>query len=291
MLRTVHIQARPGYAVGGLTVRSGLNINGLCVTFMKIDGNALDPNQSYVSDWVGDRTGGGEASVDGNGAPVIGVVGSQDDEKATALGLIYATAPAAAFDPPAPARPAAPAPMPPPPRATERPPQRVADEPPQAAPPPPEVRPEPAATEPAVTTKKAVVPPASADWPLWAAVGIPVAVFAAVAAVIFLFVLVPFGRPARQNQGAPGRKSAARPATARAVSPSALCKAPADRRRPALAKEEIWELREEDFLTEAPPADEPLLDALPVEPRPKAGMVPAVASAPPASGDWPRLEL
>ena len=96
VLHTVHIQAKPGYAVGGLTLRSGLDINGLSLTYMKIDGQALDPLQSYTSDWVGDRTGGGEASIDGNGAPVVGVFGSQDDEHASALGLIYASLPAAA---------------------------------------------------------------------------------------------------------------------------------------------------------------------------------------------------
>ena len=38
VVRTVRVQARPGYAVGGITVRSGLNINGLSLTFMKING-------------------------------------------------------------------------------------------------------------------------------------------------------------------------------------------------------------------------------------------------------------
>src|ERR1700722_2113203 len=61
VVETVHVRAKPGYAVGGVTLRSGLNINGLSVTFMRIQGRRLDPNQSYESKWVGDRTGGGEA--------------------------------------------------------------------------------------------------------------------------------------------------------------------------------------------------------------------------------------
>src|SRR4029077_10735016 len=63
VLRTVRVVARPGYAVGGVPVRSGLHITGLSLTFMRINGRALDPLQSYDSEWVGDRTGGGERSM------------------------------------------------------------------------------------------------------------------------------------------------------------------------------------------------------------------------------------
>ena len=84
VLHVVHVRARPGYAVGRLTLRSGLLINGLSVTFMRIKDGKLDPDQSYESDWVGDRTGGGEAAVGGDGSPVIGISGSQNDEHASA---------------------------------------------------------------------------------------------------------------------------------------------------------------------------------------------------------------
>ena len=46
VLRTVHLRASPGYAVGGVTLRSGLNINGLSVTFMRIHDRRLDTNHS-----------------------------------------------------------------------------------------------------------------------------------------------------------------------------------------------------------------------------------------------------
>src|SRR5215471_2150079 len=61
--RTVQLRAKPGYAVGSLRLRSGLLINGLSVTFMRIDGALLDTSRSYASEWVGDRTGGSETSV------------------------------------------------------------------------------------------------------------------------------------------------------------------------------------------------------------------------------------
>jgi hypothetical protein len=93
--KTVRILAKPGYAVGGLTLRSGLNINGLQLVFMRIDGDRLDPTQSYTSPWVGDRTGGGEAALTGNGAPVVGVFGSQDANHASSLGFYFVTQPPA----------------------------------------------------------------------------------------------------------------------------------------------------------------------------------------------------
>jgi hypothetical protein len=74
---TVRVRAQKGFAVGGLTIRSGLNINGLSVTFHRISGTSLDPRQAYTSEWVGDRTGGSEASLSSKGAPVVGVFGNQ----------------------------------------------------------------------------------------------------------------------------------------------------------------------------------------------------------------------
>ena len=119
VLHTVHVRARRGYAVGAVTLRSGLDINGLSVTFMRIKDGKLDPQQSYESEWVGDRTGGGEAAMGGDGAPVIGISGCQDEEHASALGLTYTNDPAPAVAPraavpPAVWPPAAPALQPPP---------------------------------------------------------------------------------------------------------------------------------------------------------------------------------
>jgi hypothetical protein len=93
---------------------------------MRIVGAALDPRQAYASEWVGDRTGGSESTVSGNGAPIIGVFGNEDTEHVMALGLIYLQRPGQ----PAPAA-AAPRNQPAPKAATRAP--QPAPDPPQAA--------------------------------------------------------------------------------------------------------------------------------------------------------------
>ena len=77
---TERLRARSDYAVGGITLRSGLFINGLSLTFMRIDGKILDPRRAYTSEWVGDRTGGSENSLSVGDGVVVGVYGSQDDD-------------------------------------------------------------------------------------------------------------------------------------------------------------------------------------------------------------------
>lgn len=130
----VELRAKRGYAVGGMTVRSGLNLHGLSLTYHRIAGAALDPTSAYTSKWVGNRSGGGDATVSSNGAPVVGVFGNLADDRLIALGLIHVkqetpaeplrpavgrqpAAPLAAdapAGPPAAARAAAPAPVVPP---------------------------------------------------------------------------------------------------------------------------------------------------------------------------------
>jgi hypothetical protein len=138
---TVRLRARPGYAVGSLTLRSGLNINGLSVTFMRINGTALDPRQSYESEWVADRTGGSESTVTSNGAPIVGVFGNEGPDHVMALGLIYMQRPGE----PAPA--AEPRPPQPAPKPAARTP-RQAPEPPQDAANPPLAQKPPALPNP-----------------------------------------------------------------------------------------------------------------------------------------------
>ncbi|HMF14272.1 MAG TPA: hypothetical protein VKE94_18275, partial [Gemmataceae bacterium] len=128
--QTVRLRARAGYAVGSITVRSGLNINGLCVTYMRVDGTLLDPDRSYTSEWVGDRTGGSEATVSGGGDPIVGIFGNEDAEHVMALGLIFVQR----LGQPAPA---AEAPrLQPAPKAAARAPQPAPDAPAAANPPP-----------------------------------------------------------------------------------------------------------------------------------------------------------
>ena len=55
--RVVTVQARPGYAIGAVAVKAGMLIDGLAVYFMRVDGNQLDTQDVYASEWVG-GTGG-----------------------------------------------------------------------------------------------------------------------------------------------------------------------------------------------------------------------------------------
>ena len=100
VVRTVSLRARPGHAVGGVRIRAGLKINGLSLTYMFIEGRKLNPSASYASEWVGDRTGGSEATVTGNGDPVVGICGSEDQEHIKSLGLLCILSPAGPAQPP-----------------------------------------------------------------------------------------------------------------------------------------------------------------------------------------------
>jgi serine/threonine-protein kinase len=89
-LREVTVEARQGYAVGGVTQTAQGGVGGLSLTFMAVKGAALDPSSSYVSDWVGGK-GGRRASVGGDGAPVVGVFGKRPVDAPgalVALGLV-----------------------------------------------------------------------------------------------------------------------------------------------------------------------------------------------------------
>jgi len=72
------LEARPGYAVGAVRVHGNALVRGFQVTFMKIKGPALDPADSYTSDWIG----GGNKEIgkllDGGGQPFGGLYGKSD---------------------------------------------------------------------------------------------------------------------------------------------------------------------------------------------------------------------
>lgn len=180
VLRTLRIQAPAGYAVGGMTVRSGLNINGLALTFLRIDGKSLDPKQARSSVWVGDRTGGSEKSVDGTGAPIVGIFGSQDDDHAMSLGLYFIVQPAevakTAVNTPATKPVAKPSKPPTEPVAVEPP-----AEPPQAA--------SGAASWAAEDSSEETSALAASLW-------LPLAIFGGVVVMVFGVLLVSFGRKA-----------------------------------------------------------------------------------------------
>jgi hypothetical protein len=67
--------AKPGYAVGALTVRTKRYVNAVQVTFMKLgpDGK-LDPKDKYTSDWFGaTEVKGKEVNLGGDGRAVVGL--------------------------------------------------------------------------------------------------------------------------------------------------------------------------------------------------------------------------
>lgn len=100
--QTVQVKAKPDYAVGAITLRTGLNVHGMYVTFMRIKGTALDPSDSYNSNWVGDSKTGQEKTLHGNGAPMVGVFGNKNEHQVLALGVYFANSSAAKEPAPAP---------------------------------------------------------------------------------------------------------------------------------------------------------------------------------------------
>jgi hypothetical protein len=81
--------AKPGYAVGLMTVKSGANADGLSLTFMRIKGDRLDPKDAYESEWIGDSRQGGRTVLGGEGRPVVGLHGSKNKENTTGIGLVF----------------------------------------------------------------------------------------------------------------------------------------------------------------------------------------------------------
>jgi hypothetical protein len=76
------IVARPGYAVGALTVRTGLVLNGIQVTFMRVDGEGkrLSEADRYDTDWYGASGGAGRTyTSSGNGKSIVGIQGRLQD--------------------------------------------------------------------------------------------------------------------------------------------------------------------------------------------------------------------
>ena len=84
------VVAKPGYAVGGVNVRSGLLVDAIQLVFMKYENGQLDPAESYVSAWLGDTRGGFPKSVSGQGKIVAGIHGATNQHKVNELGLVVA---------------------------------------------------------------------------------------------------------------------------------------------------------------------------------------------------------
>jgi hypothetical protein len=83
------VVAKANYAVGAIKTRTGLSLDGVVIIFMKINGDRLDPSDSYESPVLGDSQGGSPAFVSGNGSPVVGIHG-WSAKNVNSLGLILA---------------------------------------------------------------------------------------------------------------------------------------------------------------------------------------------------------
>lgn len=75
LTRVTVAKAKDGYAVGAVTVKAGLGLDGMSVTFMKIVDGKLDPKDAYESEWVGGKGGRAPVTLGGDGTPVVGIVG------------------------------------------------------------------------------------------------------------------------------------------------------------------------------------------------------------------------
>jgi hypothetical protein len=87
--RGVRLAARPGYAVGMITVKWSGGIDGMIVTYMKVNGQQLDPSDSYTSETAGTMRGPGSTTkVAYQGKPIIGIIGRKRDY-VTAVGVAW----------------------------------------------------------------------------------------------------------------------------------------------------------------------------------------------------------
>jgi len=79
--------ARPGYAVGGLLVRSGHRVDGFRIVFMRVEGRRLDRSDVYSSAWIGGQGGGDERLLGCSGRVVTGIRGRHGADL-DAIGLL-----------------------------------------------------------------------------------------------------------------------------------------------------------------------------------------------------------
>jgi hypothetical protein len=69
------VVAKEGYAIGGATIRSGMGIDAMQLTFMEIGAEALNPNKTYLSKWLGMNGGSYAKTFVNDGRPIIGIAG------------------------------------------------------------------------------------------------------------------------------------------------------------------------------------------------------------------------
>jgi hypothetical protein len=93
VIRHVRVVAKPGYAVGGMWIRTGGAMDRIRLLYMRIDGGHLDPDDSYKSEFIGSSEGGEEQYLDGRGRPVAGIFAIEEERQLLTFGLTYVRVP------------------------------------------------------------------------------------------------------------------------------------------------------------------------------------------------------
>jgi len=85
----VHVEAKPGYAIGRIYTKAGQFLNSITITYMKITPTGLDPNDSYEGACYGSAGGTGRAMIGGDGTLIVGLTGRAEPQGGlTRLGAV-----------------------------------------------------------------------------------------------------------------------------------------------------------------------------------------------------------
>jgi hypothetical protein len=82
------VVAKPGYVVGAVYTRTGLTVDAFQIEFMRFKDGRLDPDDSYLTNWLGDPRGGGPRDALPEGKLVVGIHGRSNGREINGLGLL-----------------------------------------------------------------------------------------------------------------------------------------------------------------------------------------------------------
>jgi hypothetical protein len=69
------VVAKEGYAIGAATIKAGMGIDGMQLTFMEIGPDGLNPDKTYLSKWLGSYGGASARTFVNDGRPIVGIAG------------------------------------------------------------------------------------------------------------------------------------------------------------------------------------------------------------------------
>jgi len=69
------VVAKEGYAIGAATIKAGMGIDGMQLTYMEIGPDGLNPNKTYLSKWLGGYGGADARTFVNDGRPIVGIAG------------------------------------------------------------------------------------------------------------------------------------------------------------------------------------------------------------------------